>query len=113
MNRSWRGERARRHWLPAVQRVEAHLVSHPDDGRGYEIVAPIYLETGRFDDAVRAFGEALRILGVTPQREGAYGLALVMAADGVVTTQAPRRLRYGAEAGSQPAAGTLLHGRCG
>ena len=72
----------------AVQRVEAHLVSHPDDGRGFEIVAPIYLQVGRYDDAVHAYAQVLRILGDTPARQAAYGQALVMAADGVVTAQA-------------------------
>lgn len=72
----------------AVQRVEAHLASHPDDGRGFELIAPIYLQVGRFGEAANAYAQVLRILGDTPQRQAAYGQALVMAADGVVTGQA-------------------------
>ena len=72
----------------AVQRVEAHLASHPEDGRGFEVVAPIYMQVGRFGEAADAYAQALRILGDTPQRQAAYGQALVMGADGVVTAQA-------------------------
>ncbi len=72
----------------AVQRVESHLATHPDDGRGFEILAPIYLQTGRYAQAANAYARVLRLLGDTPQRQSAYGQALVMAADGVVTAQA-------------------------
>lgn len=71
-----------------LQRVEAHLASAPDDARGYELIAPIYMQMRRYDDAAHAFGEVLRISGDTPERQAAYGQALVMAADGVVTQQA-------------------------
>src|SRR6185437_10948343 len=35
-------------------RIEKHLEQHPDDGRGWEVVAPVYLRLGRLDDAVKA-----------------------------------------------------------
>jgi cytochrome c-type biogenesis protein CcmH len=72
----------------AVARVEAHLASHPDDGRGYEILGPVYMHTERYDDAVQAYASALRLLGETAQRRTAYGEALVYAADGIVTAEA-------------------------
>ena len=72
----------------AMARIEAHLASDPDDGRGLEIVAPIYMKVGRFDDAARAYRDALRVLGPSPARRSALGQALVMAADGVVTAEA-------------------------
>ena len=31
----------------AIAKVEAHLAQHPDDGRGYEVLAPVYLRMGR------------------------------------------------------------------
>ena len=37
-----------------VAQVEAHLERNPEDGRGWEVVAPVYMRLGRFDDAVRA-----------------------------------------------------------
>ena len=71
-----------------VAQVEAHLVKNPEDGRGWEVLAPVYLRTGRFDDAVKARRNALRLLGPTAVREADLGQAMVAAADGVVTADA-------------------------
>ncbi len=35
-----------------VARVEAHLAANPEDGKGWEVLAPVYLRLGRYDDAV-------------------------------------------------------------
>ena len=72
----------------ALAKVEAHLATSPDDGRGWEVVAPVYLRLGRHDDAVKAYAAALRLLGETAERVSAYGEALVTAARGVVGAQA-------------------------
>jgi cytochrome c-type biogenesis protein CcmH len=69
-------------------RVEAHLEQHPDDGRGWEVIAPIYMDLGRYDDAVKARANALRMLGASAEREAYYGEALTAAANGVVTAEA-------------------------
>jgi len=71
-----------------VAQIEAHLERNPEDGRGWEVVAPVYLRIGRFDDAVKARSNALRILGANGERETDYGEALVAAANGVVTADA-------------------------
>jgi cytochrome c-type biogenesis protein CcmH len=69
-------------------RVEEHLASHPEDGRGWEVIAPIYMDLGRYADAVKARGNALRLLGTTAERQAFYGEALTAAANGVVTAEA-------------------------
>lgn len=69
-------------------RVESHLEQHPDDGRGWEVIAPIYMDLGRYDDAVKARESALRLLGATAEREAYLGEALTAAANGVVTADA-------------------------
>jgi cytochrome c-type biogenesis protein CcmH len=71
-----------------VAQVEAHLERNPEDGRGWEVIAPVYLRLGRFDDAVKARRNALRLNGTTAEREAAFGEALVFAANGVVTAEA-------------------------
>jgi cytochrome c-type biogenesis protein CcmH len=72
----------------ALARIETHLAQAPDDRRGWELVAPIYLRLGRYDDAARAFGAAIR-LGATDEGElNGYGEALVSAAGGVVSADA-------------------------
>ena len=42
-----------------VGRAEAHLAANPDDGRGWDVLAPIYLRLGRFPEAVTAYGNAM------------------------------------------------------
>lgn len=71
-----------------VKKVEAHLAVAPDDGRGWDVIAPIYARLGRFDDAARAFGNANRILGPTAERESQLGEALAQAKGGVVDPEA-------------------------
>jgi len=52
------------------------------------VIAPIYLRLGRFDDAVRARRNALRLNGDSAERQAALGEALVFGANGVVTAEA-------------------------
>ena len=53
-----------------------HLERNPDDGRGWEVIAPVYLRLGRFEDAVKARRNALRLKGETAEREAELGEAL-------------------------------------
>jgi len=71
-----------------VRRVELHLGEQPDDGRGWEIIAPIYQRMGRTSDAVKARENALRLLGPTADRETDFGEALVDDSNGMVTADA-------------------------
>jgi cytochrome c-type biogenesis protein CcmH len=72
----------------AVAAVEARLAAKPDDGKGWAVIAPVYMRLERYADAAHAYAEALRILGEDPLRRAAYGEALVAAAGGVVTDEA-------------------------
>ena len=60
-----------------VSQVEAHLASNPNDGAGWEVLAPVYLRMGRPDDAVAAWRKAIVLNGDSPARESALGEALV------------------------------------
>jgi cytochrome c-type biogenesis protein CcmH len=71
-----------------VEQVEAHLAQHPDDVRGYEVLAPVYLQIGRFDDAVNARRKILALAGETAERQADLGEALTAQANGVVTAEA-------------------------
>jgi cytochrome c-type biogenesis protein CcmH len=71
-----------------VAQVEAHLEKNPEDGRGWEVVGPVYMRFGRFDDAVKARRNALRLNGPSADREGDLGESLMGAANGVVTAEA-------------------------
>ena len=87
----------------AIARIEAHLAQYPDDGRGYEVLAPVYLRIGRAGDAVNAARAALRLLGDAPARQTLYGEAMVVAADGAVTKEAAQA--FEAAAAKDPSAG--------
>jgi cytochrome c-type biogenesis protein CcmH len=71
-----------------ITQVEDHLTRHPEDGRGWEVIAPVYLRLGRFEEAVKARRNAIKLNGATAERESALGEALVFAANGVVTAEA-------------------------
>jgi cytochrome c-type biogenesis protein CcmH len=74
--------------VAALQQIETHLAKNPDDGRGHEVVGPVYLRLGRHADAARAFAAALRLLGPTADRHANLGEALVFEGNGVVTAEA-------------------------
>jgi cytochrome c-type biogenesis protein CcmH len=71
-----------------VAEVERYLEANPKNGRGWELLAPVYLRLGRFDDAVRARRNALEIFGPDAARLGDLGEAIIMAANGAVTPEA-------------------------
>jgi cytochrome c-type biogenesis protein CcmH len=71
-----------------IAQVEEHLDRNPEDARGWEVIAPVYLRLGRFDDAVKARRNALRYGGETAAREADLGEALIANANGVVTVEA-------------------------
>ena len=43
-----------------VAQVEAHLARNPNDARGYEVLAPVYLQLGRYQDAVQGAPQGAR-----------------------------------------------------
>ncbi len=71
-----------------IAQVEAHLERNPEDGRGWEVIAPIYLRLGRVEDAVKARRNVLRLNGETAEHQAALGETLVYAANGIVTAEA-------------------------
>ena len=71
-----------------VSQVETHLARNPEDGSGWEVIAPVYMQLGRFDDAVEARKKSLALNGDTATREADLGEALAAAANGVVTADA-------------------------
>jgi cytochrome c-type biogenesis protein CcmH len=83
-----------------IARIESHLEANPTDGRGWEVLAPVYLKLERYDDAVKARRNALNLLGATAQREVDLGEALAMAAGGVVTADAKAAFERAAALGA-------------
>jgi len=71
-----------------IVKIETHLEENPKDGRGWEVLAPVYMKLERYDDAVKARRNALNLLGETAERQVDLGEALTSAAGGVVTVDA-------------------------
>lgn len=71
-----------------IAQAEAHLASAPDDGRGWAILAPIYMRLGRVDDAINAYRRSLDLLGKDVDRLIGLGEALTVKANGQVTAEA-------------------------
>lgn len=76
----------------ALARIESHLAANPTDGKGWSVLAPVYLRQGRFEDAAKAFATAIRHDGPTAERHAGQGEALILAAGGVVTAAARESL---------------------
>jgi cytochrome c-type biogenesis protein CcmH len=71
-----------------VVQVEQHLEKNPTDGRGWNVLAPVLVRLGRFDDAVRAYRNSLTYNGESSERRADLGEAIAAAAGGVVTAEA-------------------------
>ena len=91
-----------------IEQVEARLAENPDDGRGWEVLAPVYMRSGRYADAVKANQNVIRLLGDSADRLANLGEALFAAASDHVTARSPHQLRARRENGSQAAQGALL-----
>ncbi len=68
-----------------IARVEERLREHPEDGKGWEVIAPIYLRLGRYGDAAHAFAEANRLEGESVRRLLGFAEATLLAGNGIVT----------------------------
>ncbi len=71
-----------------VAKVEEHLQNNPKDGRGWEVLAPVYMQLGRYSDSVNAWRSALQFLGESADRQANLGEALMAQANGAVTAEA-------------------------
>lgn len=80
-----------------VAQAEKHLERNPDDPRGYEVLAPVYLRLGRFADAVNARQKVIALSGETAERQSDLGEAVVAQSNGIVTADARRAFERAVE----------------
>jgi cytochrome c-type biogenesis protein CcmH len=71
-----------------IAKVEDRLREHPEDGMGWDVIAPVYLSVGRYADAADAFSQAMRLLGESPKRLMGFAKASVLAGNGIVSESA-------------------------
>jgi cytochrome c-type biogenesis protein CcmH len=65
----------------AIETIEARLTQAPDDLRGWKVIAPAYMQLGRYADAVRAFARVNELAPPTADSEADLAEAM-MARDG-------------------------------
>lgn len=71
-----------------IAKVEERLRAHPEDGQGWDVIAPVYLKLRRYEDAARAYKRALELKGESTDRLVGYGEALVLGDNGIVGEEA-------------------------
>jgi cytochrome c-type biogenesis protein CcmH len=71
----------------AIKRIEQHLQQSPNDARGWEVLGPAYMQAQRYDDAAKAYRQALRLKGPDVHLSERLGEALISAAQGQVTPE--------------------------
>lgn len=68
-----------------IAQVEERLRQHPEDGKGWDVIGPVYLRLGRYSEASDAFQRSIRLLGESADRLAGLAESQVLASDGVVT----------------------------
>jgi cytochrome c-type biogenesis protein CcmH len=71
-----------------ITKVEARLREAPEDGRGWDAIAPVYLKVQRYDEARAAYARAIELLGESQKRLIGRAESAVSAANGTVTDEA-------------------------
>lgn len=82
----------------AITRIEARLAQAPDDVRGWSVIAPVYLQQGRFADAVNAYRRVNELGEPTPDTRTDLAEALMTANEGVADDEALGLLQAAADA---------------
>ncbi len=86
-----------------VAKAERHLALNPNDGSGWDLLAPIYFRTQRMGDAEMAYRNAIRLIGENPERLSGLGETLVAASGGIVTEDARSAFEAAAKLSPQDA----------
>lgn len=69
----------------AVKRIEAQLAETPDDVRGWTVLAPVYMQMGRYEDAVKALRKVNELAPPTADSQTDLAEALLMISKGDMT----------------------------
>lgn len=69
-----------------IAAVEQRLRDNPEDGRGWDVIAPVYLRIARYTEAANAFRKAAALLGDNPRRLAGLAEATMLAGNGRVST---------------------------
>lgn len=81
----------------AIAQVEARLVETPNDIRGWQVLAPIYMQSGRYPEAANAYRRILLLAPVSADAETDLAEAIIMSNGGDIVDEAMTLLRSAAD----------------
>ena len=82
----------------AIARIETQLTANPDDLRGWTVIAPAYVEIGRYADAARAYRQIIELGGPTADLQTSLAEALLLGGGDTAAEEAIGLLRAAADA---------------
>ncbi len=71
-----------------IAKVEVSLKKNPKAGRGWDVIAPVYLSRGHYKKALNAFEKAIALLGESGKRFSGMGEAITLLNEGTITPKA-------------------------
>ena len=80
----------------ALARIEERLKTNPDDLRGWSVIAPVYMQSGRYADAERAYRQIIALSGVSAEVETALAETLMVQSNGSAAGEAMTLLQSAA-----------------
>ena len=75
-----------------IAKVEARLRQSPEDGRGWDVIAPVYFARQEYNKSANAFARSLQLNGPNERRLLGLGESIVFLNDEIVTE--PARLAF-------------------
>jgi cytochrome c-type biogenesis protein CcmH len=76
-----------------VAKVEERLRDHPEDGRGWDVIAPVYYAMGRYADSADAYQKAIQLLGEDQRRLQGFANSRIRMENGIVPDDARKALQ--------------------
>ncbi|SDQ89346.1 c-type cytochrome biogenesis protein CcmI [Pseudovibrio sp. Tun.PSC04-5.I4] len=76
-----------------IARTEDHLQENPKDGQGWAVIAPVYMRTGQFEKARRAYANALQQYSENTELMVGWAEASIFANNGQVSEEIEKVLR--------------------
>jgi len=80
----------------AIARIETALAADPGDVQGWTVIAPAYVERGRYGDAADAYRRAIALGGASAVLQTGLAEALLLEANGAGSAEAMELLRQAA-----------------
>ena len=95
-----------------IGQVEAHLARNPEDGRGWEVLAPVYMRLGRFEEAREGAAQCAAAAWAQAPRAKPIWARRWSPTNGIVTAEAKASFERALALDAKRRARTLLSRAC-